>query len=81
MLSRGYRQVWHRFLCLSLKEHHKSYTLIKSLPEPVWAHTSYHPENGETSLDDWLDTYERHVPEHIEYMRENLRAWKMKALV
>ena len=44
------------------------------------AHSSFHPENGETSLDDWLDTYERHVPEHIEYMRENLKAWKAGAL-
>ena len=26
---------------------HKSYTLIKDLPEPVWAQSSYHPENGE----------------------------------
>ncbi len=54
---------------------HKSYTLIKDLPEPVWAHSSYHPENGQTTLDDWLDTYERHVPEHLEYMRQNLEAW------
>ena len=54
---------------------HKSYTLIKDLPEPVWAQSSYHPENGETTLDDWLDTYERHVPEHLEYMRQNLEAW------
>ncbi len=54
---------------------HKSYTLIKSLPESVWAHSSYHPENGDTTLDDWLDTYDRHVPEHIEYMRQNYEAW------
>ena len=55
---------------------HKSYTLIKDLPESFWAHSSYHPENGETTLDDWLDTYERHVPEHLEYMRQNLQAWQ-----
>ena len=54
---------------------HKSYSLIKDLPESVWAHSSCHPENGETTLDDWLDTYERHVPEHLEYMRQNLEAW------
>ena len=54
---------------------HKSYTLIRTLPEPVWAHSSFHPENGETTLDDWLDTYERHLPEHIDYMRQNLEAW------
>ncbi|MYC06924.1 MAG: hypothetical protein F4X57_07110 [Chloroflexi bacterium] len=55
---------------------HKSYTLIKTLPESVWAHASYHPENGDTTLEDWLDTYERHVPEHIEQMRENLEVWR-----
>ena len=55
---------------------HKSYTLIKDLPEPVWAHSSYHPENGDTTLDDWLDTYEAHVREHVEYMQQNLEAWQ-----
>lgn len=53
----------------------KSYALIKDLPESAWANTAYHPENGEMTLDDWLDVYERHVPEHLEYMRENLDQW------
>ena len=30
----------------------KRYKLIKTLPEPVWARASYHPEDGDTSLDD-----------------------------
>lgn len=55
---------------------HKSYTLIRDISESVWAHSSYHPENGDTTLDDWLDTYERHVPEHLEYMRQNLEDWR-----
>ncbi len=55
---------------------HKSYTLFKTLPERVWAHSSFHPENGQMSLDDWLDTYERHVPERIGYMRENYETWR-----
>ena len=54
----------------------KSYTLIKSLPESAWTNTAYHPENGDTTLDDWLDTYEAHVREHIEYMQQNLEAWQ-----
>jgi uncharacterized damage-inducible protein DinB len=45
-----------------------SYHMVRSLPEPVWAHQALHPENGMTSLDDWLDTYERHVPDHIAQM-------------
>ena len=54
----------------------KSFTLIESLPESAWANTAYHPENGDTSLDDWLDTYEAHVREHVEYMQQNLEAWQ-----
>jgi hypothetical protein len=53
----------------------KTYTLIKSLPEAVWTHTIYHPENGTMTFDDWLDVYERHIPEHIEQMQSNYRAW------
>lgn len=53
----------------------KTYTLIKSLPEETWTHSAYHPENGDMTLDDWLDVYTAHVPEHIQYMRENYEAW------
>ena len=53
----------------------KTYTLIKSLPEEVWGRSARHPENGEMTLDDWLDVYVAHVPEHIQYMRENHEAW------
>ena len=56
-------------LALFKRLRHMRYTLIKTLPKRVWAHASYHPEDGETTLDDWLDTYERHVPVHIEQMR------------
>ncbi len=54
---------------------HRTYNLIKSLPELAWANQAYHPENGDMTLDDWLDVYERHIPEHLEYMRENYDAW------
>ena len=53
----------------------QTYNLIKTLPEPVWANTCYHPENGNMTLDDWLDVYAVHVPEHLQYMRENYNAW------
>ena len=33
----------------------QSYKLIKTLPEPVWSHTAIHSEDGEMSLDDWLE--------------------------
>ena len=53
----------------------QSYNLIKSLPESAWANTCYHPENGDMTLDDWLDVYERHVREHTDYMRRNYDLW------
>src|SRR6478735_349957 len=45
-----------------------SYKLIKPLPEATWANTVYHPENGTMTMDDWLDIYASHIPEHVEQM-------------
>ena len=53
----------------------KSYTLIQSLPEQSWTNSAYHPENGNMTLEDWLDIYNKHIPEHIQYMQENYDAW------
>lgn len=55
-----------------------TYQLLCTLPESVWAHTIEHPENGTMTLDDWLDVYERHVPEHIAQMEYSLAVWKQK---
>ncbi len=55
-----------------------SYKLIKTLPEPVWSHTIQHPENGIMTLDDWLDVYAAHVPEHIEQMKQVYADWSRK---
>jgi hypothetical protein len=57
----------------------KSYTLIKTLPEAVWSNTVYHPENGTMTMDDWLDVYARHIPEHIAQMREVYAVWQAAA--
>ena len=54
---------------------HKSYTLIKDLPEAAWSNTVYHTEYGVMTLDDWLDMYERHIPEHIEQMQATYDDW------
>jgi len=53
-----------------------SYKLIKTLPEPAWSQTIQHPENGTMTLDDWLEVYAAHVPEHIEQMRQNYADWR-----
>lgn len=52
-----------------------TYQLIQTLPAETWANTAYHPENGTMSMDDWLETYARHVPDHIEQMRRVHQAW------
>jgi hypothetical protein len=53
----------------------KSFHLIQTLPGAAWANTVYHPENGRMTLDDWLDVYERHIPEHVLQMQANYEAW------
>ncbi|HKP51393.1 MAG TPA: DinB family protein [Chloroflexia bacterium] len=50
--------------------------LIRTLPERAWLNTIYHPENGIMTLDDWLDTYARHVTDHVEQMRRGYEAWR-----
>lgn len=54
---------------------HISYMLIMDLPEAVWLNTVNHTENGIMTMDDWLDTYERHIPEHIRQMKANYYDW------
>jgi hypothetical protein len=53
-----------------------SHALIKTLPEEVWANTIVHPENGVMTMDDWLDVYDRHVPDHIAQMRGVYEVWR-----
>lgn len=53
-----------------------THALIKDLPETTWANTVTHSENGVITMDDWLDTYERHIPDHISQMQANVEAWR-----
>lgn len=52
-----------------------TYQLIKDLPEAVWANTVTHTENGVMTMDDWLDTYERHIPDHLAQMQAIYDDW------
>ena len=54
----------------------QTYALIRSVPDDTWSNTCQHPENGDMSLDDWLEVYESHIPEHLEFMQENYEAWQ-----
>jgi len=53
-----------------------SYELIKTLPKPIWANTIVHPENGVMTMDEWLDIYDRHIPDHIAQMHHVYVAWQ-----
>jgi hypothetical protein len=53
-----------------------SYKLIQTLPDSIGTHTILHSENGPMTFDDWLDTYDRHIPEHIDQMRRVYAEWQ-----
>ncbi|HLP20505.1 MAG TPA: DinB family protein [Chitinophagales bacterium] len=54
-----------------------SYELIKTVDETTWqTATINHSENGVMTFEDWLRTYEEHVPVHIRQMQRNLSAWR-----
>jgi hypothetical protein len=55
-----------------------TYVLIRDLPDEVWANAVYHSESGRMTFDDWLHTYERHVPEHIAQMRAIYETWRLE---
>jgi hypothetical protein len=52
-----------------------TYGLLASVPDPVWLHTFQHPQEGEMSLERWIQRQERHIPHHIDQIRRNYDAW------
>jgi hypothetical protein len=52
-----------------------TYGLLITLPEPVWLHSLEHPTEGRISLETWMDRQERHIPRHIEQMKQNYDSW------
>lgn len=52
-----------------------TYGLLVTLPEPVWLHALEHSTEGKISLETWMDRQERHIPHHIEQMKQNYEAW------
>lgn len=53
-----------------------TYKIIKNLPESVWAQTIEHSVSGTMTLDNWLEIYTNHVPNHIAQMEEVFNDWK-----
>jgi len=46
-----------------------------AVPEPVWSYIIEHPVEGKISLETWMERQERHIPHHIDQMRENYELW------
>lgn len=52
-----------------------TYQLAVALPPPVWLRTLTHAQQGEITLEDWLQQQERYIPAYIEQIRQNYAAW------
>lgn len=52
-----------------------TYRLLLTVAEPVWSNTIEHPSHGVLNLDKWVRLQERHIPHHLEQMKENFEAW------
>jgi len=52
-----------------------TFKLIQTLHAEAWTRTFVHSDSGPVTLDGWLDTYERHVRDHIEQMQGVYAAW------
>lgn len=53
-----------------------TYELLKRQPEEVFTHAIIHPEMNEPyTFDKWVDIYSRHIPGHIEQIKNNIKLW------
>ncbi len=54
-----------------------TYRILKTLPDEVFNHAVTHPEYDEPyTFESWLNIYARHIPDHIEQIRNNVRLWR-----
>ncbi len=52
-----------------------TYQLAVALPATVWARTVVHAQQGEITLEDWLQEQERHIPAYIDQIQQNYSLW------
>jgi hypothetical protein len=52
-----------------------TYQLLASLPDPIWSNAVEQPDDGLLRLEDWVEIQERHIPHHIEQMKQNYELW------
>jgi hypothetical protein len=52
-----------------------TYQLLVAVPEPVWSRVVEYPKEGAISLESWIERQERHIPHHMDQMRQNYNVW------
>ncbi len=50
--------------------HDRWVSFVSSLPEDAWKRTGHHPEWGEITLDDLLNTYSAHGAKHVKQITD-----------
>ncbi len=74
--SLGYfHQSTHEALEIIRRLRKMTYQLLMAVPEEVWEQPIAHPRDGAISLDRWVDLQERHIPHHIDQIRQNYEQW------
>ena len=54
-----------------------TYELLKRQSDEVFTHSIIHPEmDGPYTFEKWLGTYAKHVPGHIEQIKNNYKIWR-----
>jgi len=55
-----------------------TYELLKRQPDEVFMHSVIHPEFPDEpyTFELWLNIYARHIPDHIEQLKNSYQAWK-----
>lgn len=61
-------------LALLTALHSRWVVFWENLPANAWARTGFHPENGDISLDDLLESYAAHGEAHIDQITRTLAA-------
>ncbi len=52
-----------------------THRLLISLRESLW-HTAFdHSRHGKINMETWLEIQERHIPDHLDQMKEHYRGW------
>jgi DinB superfamily len=52
-----------------------THKLLCALPDHTWENNVTHPRLGTITLKRWMTIQERHIPHHIEQMRDNYSSW------